>query len=76
MTRLSCLPNVLIDDWRVGGQVDLAPGVANRWSDLAVATWSVTWNLAPGWEASLLDAVGVERDTGTIAFWLLYDLVP
>ena len=43
-----CLPNVLIEDWRVAGFVDLgALAVADRWRDLAVATWSVTWNPGP-----------------------------
>lgn len=46
-----CLPNVLLDDGRVVGYVDLGEvGLAERWRDLAVATWSVTWNLGSGHE--------------------------
>jgi kanamycin kinase len=73
-----CLPNVLIDDGQVSGYVDLgALGVADRWWDLAIATWSVTWNLGPGWEDLFLDAYGVQRDPGKIAFYrLLYELLP
>lgn len=73
-----CLPNVLISDARVSGYVDLGKrGVADRWWDLAVAAWSVTWNLGPGWEDLFLDAYGVRRDPGKVAFYrLLYDLVP
>ena len=71
-----CLPNVLIDHGRVSGYVDLgALGVADRWADLAIATWSVTWNCGPGWEDDFLDSYGVQRDKDKIAFYrLLYDL--
>jgi kanamycin kinase len=73
-----CLPNVLIDNWQVCGFVDFGNlGVADRWADLAVATWSVTWNLGPGWEDAFFRAYGVERDSRKIAFYrLLYDLLP
>ena len=37
-------------------------GVADRWADLAVATWSIHWNYGPGWEARLLDAYRIEPD--------------
>ena len=71
-----CLPNVLISDGRVAGFVDLGElGVADRWWDLAVATWSLTWNLGPGWEEPFLAAYGVARDDSRIAFYrLLYDV--
>ena len=73
-----CLPNVLIEDWRVSGFVDLgALAVADRWRDLAVATWSVTWNLGPGWEDLFLESYGVPRDEERQAYYrLLYDLLP
>jgi aminoglycoside phosphotransferase len=71
-----CLPNVLISDGRVSGFLDLGElGVADRWWDLAAATWSVTWNLGPGWEDAFLAAYGVARDERRIAFYrLLYDM--
>jgi kanamycin kinase len=73
-----CLPNVLICDGRVSGYVDLGQlGVADRWADLAIATWSVTWNLGPGWEDLFLDAYGIQHDAAKLAFYrLLYDLTP
>jgi aminoglycoside phosphotransferase len=73
-----CLPNVLIRDGCVSGYVDLGQlGVADRWADLATATWSVTWNLGPGWEDLFLETYGVERDAEKLAFYrLLYDLTP
>lgn len=72
-----CLPNVLIDDGRAAGFVDLGElGVADRWWDLAVATWSLDWNLEPGWQGDFLEAYGVEPDPErTRYFRLLYDLV-
>jgi len=71
-----CLPNVLIEDGRVSGFVDLGElAVADRWYDLAVATWSVTWNLGPGWEELFLASYGVSADPQAIAFYrLIYDL--
>jgi kanamycin kinase len=50
-------------------------GVADRWWDLAAATWSVTWNLGPGWEATFLRAYGVTEDGDRLAYYrMLYDL--
>ncbi len=43
--------------------------------DLAVATWSVTWNIGPGIEDLFLDSYGIERDQRAETFYrLLYDL--
>lgn len=72
-----CLPNVLIESDAASGFVDLGElGVADRWWDLAVATWSVTWNLGPGYEDLFLEEYGVEWDYARVAFYrLLYDVV-
>jgi aminoglycoside phosphotransferase len=72
-----CPPNVIVSDGQVSGSVDLGGfGLADRWWDLAIATWSVTWNLGPGWEDTFLRAYGVQRDTDRIRYFrLLYDLV-
>jgi kanamycin kinase len=71
-----CFPNVLLDGGRVVGYLDLGEvGVAERWRDLAVATWSVTWNVGPGYEDLFLDAYGVAWDHDRRDFYrLLYDL--
>ena len=46
----------------VTGYVDLGElAVADRWWDLAVATWSLTWDLGPGWEAEFLACYGAAR---------------
>jgi aminoglycoside phosphotransferase len=73
----ACAPNTLIDDdGRCSGHVDLgALGVADRWADLAIATWSTTWNYGPGWEEPLLDAYGVAPDPARTAYYrLLWEL--
>ncbi|RKS84291.1 kanamycin kinase [Motilibacter peucedani] len=59
-----CVPNtLLLPDGSVAGHVDLGSlGVADRWADLAVATWSLEWNYGPGLDDVLLDAYGVEAD--------------
>ena len=74
-----CAPNTLVtDDGVFAGHVDLGSlGVADRWADLAVATWSLGWNYGPGWERLLLDAYGVGPDPERTAFYrLLWDLGP
>lgn len=72
-----CLPNVLIEDGDVVGFLDLGElGVADRWWDLAVGAWSVTWNLGPGWEDLFFRSYGAEPDPSKIRFYrLLYDMV-
>jgi kanamycin kinase len=75
----ACAPNTLIgDEGRCSGHVDLGRmGVADRWADLAVATWSATWNYGPGWEGELLAAYGVQPDPDRTAYYrLLWDLGP
>jgi kanamycin kinase len=74
-----CAPNTLLtDDGAWSGHVDMgALGVADRWADLAVATWSTEWNYGPGWEPALLAAYGVAPDPGRTAYYrLLWDLDP
>ena len=75
----ACAPNTLLDDdGNCSGRVDLgALGLADRWADLAIATWSTQWNYGPGWEGVLLDAYGIEPDPGRTAYYrLLWDLGP
>jgi kanamycin kinase len=71
-----CFPNVLLHEGRVVGYLDLGEvGLAERWRDLAVATWSVTWNVGPGYEDLFLDAYGTDWDMSRRDFYrLLYDL--
>lgn len=73
----ACAPNTLLTvDGRWSGHVDLGLlGVADRWADLAVATWSAEWNYGPGWDRLLLDAYGVRPDPERTRYYrLLWDL--
>jgi kanamycin kinase len=73
----ACAPNTLLgDDGSCVGHVDFGRlGVADRWADLAVATWTTVWNYGPGWEDVLLAAYGVARDPERTAFYRwLWDL--
>lgn len=75
----ACSPNTLIDDsGRACALVDLGSlGVADRWADLATATWSLDWNYGPGWAGALLDAYGIDPDPERTAYYrLLWDLGP
>lgn len=67
----ACAPNTLIgEEGRWAGHVDLGRlGVADRWADLAVATYSLGWNYAGEWTDELLDAYGIERDDDRIAYY-------
>jgi kanamycin kinase len=71
-----CAPNILLRGTDIVGYVDLGElGVADRWWDLAVATWSITWNFGPGYEDRFLETYGVQRDDHRTRFYrLLYDL--
>jgi aminoglycoside phosphotransferase len=75
----ACAPNTLItEDGRCSGHVDLGDlGVADRWADLAIATWSSEWNYGPAWEKLLLSAYGVAPDPDRARYYrLLWDLGP
>jgi kanamycin kinase len=71
-----CLPNILLSDWRATGFVDLGElGTADRWWDLAVATWSLTWNLGPGYEDLFLSEYGARLDPDRLTYYrLMYDV--
>jgi kanamycin kinase len=73
----ACAPNTVIaDSGRWAGHVDLGDlGIADRWADLAIATWSAGWNYGPGWEPVLLDAYGVKPDAERTGYYrLLWEL--
>ncbi|WET79002.1 aminoglycoside 3'-phosphotransferase [Amycolatopsis sp. QT-25] len=73
----ACTPNTLLhDDGTFAAHVDLGSlGVADRWADLAVATWSLDWDYGPGFDGILYDTYGIDPDPQRIAYYrLLYDL--
>ena len=67
----ACVPNTLVGaDGQWVGLVDLgALGVADRWSDLAVASMSLGWNFGDGFEGEFFDAYGIARDELRIRFY-------
>lgn len=67
----ACVPNTLIDEHgRYAGHVDLGElGVADRWADLAVGSWSTEWNYGPGWEDAYFEAYGVAADAERIRYY-------
>ncbi|PJJ63630.1 aminoglycoside 3'-phosphotransferase [Compostimonas suwonensis] len=67
----ACAPNtLLLGDGSFSGHVDLGSlGVADRWADLAVASWSTQWNYGDGYEGALLEAYGIERDEERITYY-------
>jgi kanamycin kinase len=66
-----CAPNTLIhDDGTFAAIVDLARlGTADRWADLAVASWSLEWNFGHGHEPAFFEAYGIEPDAQRIAYY-------
>ena len=67
----ACAPNTLLDErGRFLAHVDLgALGVADRWSDLAVASMSLEWNFGAGWEGEFFAAYGITPDHDRIRAW-------
>jgi kanamycin kinase len=75
----ACAPNTLIGaDGRYLAHVDMATmGVADRWADLAIGSWSLHWNFGPDWEDLFFEVYGIEPDPERIAYYrLLWELGP
>ncbi len=75
----ACAPNTLLaEDGTCTGHVDLGTlGIADRWADLAVASWSCDWNYGSGWQPTLLEAYGVDPDPARTRYYrVLWDLDP
>jgi kanamycin kinase len=73
----ACAPNTLLaDDGSFAGHVDLGSlGIADRWADLSIATYSLGWNYGPGYDHLVYEAYGIEEDPGRVAYYrLLWDL--
>ncbi|WP_120002949.1 aminoglycoside 3'-phosphotransferase [Nesterenkonia muleiensis] len=68
-----CVPNTLLDDeGNFAAHVDLgALGVADRWADLAIATYSISWevNFGRNYDDLFFSVYGVEPDQDRIAFY-------
>ncbi|MCG6566703.1 phosphotransferase [Tessaracoccus sp. ZS01] len=64
----ACVPNLLLgDDGGLVGMVDVGHlGVADRWADLAVASWSLEHNFGPGADQEFWAAYGEAPDPDRI----------
>ena len=58
-----CLPNIMLDDWRFSGFIDLDHGgIGDRHIDLFWGAWSLGFNLGTdAWRDRFLDAYGRDR---------------
>lgn len=69
----ACVPNTLIDgSGRFAGLVDLGRlGVADRWADLAIATYSISWdvNFGRSYDDLFFETYGVEPDEERMRFY-------
>ncbi|MCB1691168.1 MAG: aminoglycoside 3'-phosphotransferase [Pseudomonadales bacterium] len=70
-----CLPNVMLEDGRVSGYIDLAgAGIADRYNDLAIASRSVEHNLGQGYGDVFLECYGIaDLDDGLIEYYRAVD---
>lgn len=66
-----CAPNTLLDTaGRFLAIVDVGElGVADRWSDLAIGSWSVDWDFGPGHEAAFWAGYGEAPDAEAVAHY-------
>ena len=78
-----CLPNILIDQGRISGFIDLGnTGVADRWRDIALCYRSLKHNfdgtyggkVYPDFSPeALFDALGIEPDREKLRYYVLLD---
>lgn len=67
----ACAPNTLLGDAGAFlATVDVGSlGLADRWSDLAVATMSLEWNYGRGYEPLFWHSYGIEPDAERVAYY-------
>ena len=69
-----CLPNILLEDWRLSGFVDWGQaGVADRYQDIALMARSVESNFGSELVNVLFEMCGIEPDHARIRFYTLLD---
>ena len=70
-----CLPNILIQDDRISGFIDLGrAGVSDRYNDLAIASRSIAYNLGATFESQFFQVFGIDQvDAEKIAYYRLMD---
>ena len=58
-----CLPNIILQDWRLSGYIDLGSGgIGDRHIDILWGVWTLNYNLkTTAWTDRFLDAYGRDR---------------
>ncbi len=70
----ACLPNLLARHGRFTGFVDCARlGIADRHQDLALASWSIRFNLGEAWVEPFLRLYGGKIDPERLAYYRMLD---
>lgn len=70
----ACLPNLIATDLGFSGFVDCGRlGVADRHQDLALAAWSIRYNLGSPWDEVFLEHYGGEIDRDRLDYFRLLD---
>lgn len=71
-TVIRVCPTLIADDGRFAGLVDVAQlGVADRWADLAIATYSISWdiNFGRSYDELFFEVYGMEPDAERISLY-------
>ncbi len=70
-----CLPNILVQDGRVSGFIDLdRAGISDKYNDLAIASRSIGHNLGPDYERRFFECYGLETvDADRIRYYRMMD---
>ncbi|QCI63582.1 APH(3')-II family aminoglycoside O-phosphotransferase [Phreatobacter stygius] len=71
----ACLPNLIAGETGFAGFIDCGRlGLADRYQDLALASWSITYNLGAAWVAPFFGHYGLpEPDPARLAYYRLLD---
>ncbi|QPC91256.1 APH(3')-II family aminoglycoside O-phosphotransferase [Mesorhizobium sp. INR15] len=71
----ACMPNFMVADNRFSGFIDCGRlGIADRHQDLALACWSIRYNLGEAWEKPFLERYGSSGvDPGKLSWYRLLD---
>lgn len=70
-----CMPNILIDNWDIGGFIDWGRGgICDRYQDIALASRSLIYNFGERWVPLLFEEYGLENiDYAKIEYYKLLD---
>ncbi|MHA1690975.1 MAG: APH(3') family aminoglycoside O-phosphotransferase [Candidatus Heimdallarchaeaceae archaeon] len=71
-----CLPNVMINDQKLSGFVDLGcAGINDRYYDLAAVSWSISYNFGSKWLPFFFENYGINYDEVDRERMLFYQML-